>query len=174
MEPLNQEERNKAMIRFMVFFTVTLVLAVLAFYFDVLTRNASADINREKLKRYVGTEIEMNRMLKEFNGANVMIDKISFNPSDATAHEGSYQKVKNKLDEFSSKDSLLKPVSDTLEMCLRKIAALKFEYADRLKNGETLTKKDAIITSLEAEKKKLEDDLDDLEDDLKDCRSNKN
>lgn len=173
MEPLNQEERSKALIRFMSFFTVTLVLTVLAFYFNVLTRNASADINREKLKRFIGTETEMNRILKDFNGVNVMIDKISFNPSDATAHEGNYQKVKDKLDEFSSKDSLLRPVCDTLKTCLRRIAALKFEYADRLKDGETMTKKDALITSLQAEKKKLEEDLEDMEDDLNDCKNSK-
>lgn len=173
MEPLNQEERSKALIRFMSFFTVTLVLTVLAFYFNVLTRSASADINREKLKRFVGTETEMNRLLKDFSGVNVMIDKISFNPSDATAHEANYQKVKDRLDEFASKDSLLRPVCDTLKTCLRRIAALKFDYADRLKDGETMTKKDAQISSLQAENERLKSDMTKLEVDLKICNSNK-
>ena len=87
MEPLNQEERNKAMIRFMVFFSVTLVLTVFAFYFDVMTRNKSAEINREKLKRYTNSEKELDRLMVYYGKTKESIARIQFDTNKTWAQE---------------------------------------------------------------------------------------
>lgn len=173
MEPLNQEERSKAMIRFMSFFTVTLLLTVFAFYFNVLTKNQSADANRDKLKRYSNTEKELNSILKEVDVLNVMLQKITYNKLDESAHSLTHKKFKDSLDSLKTNDPLLKPVCDTLSFLMYSLGQYKFNEAEALKNGETMSKKDADITRLEQQLDGKEKELTTAKDDLMKCISSK-
>jgi hypothetical protein len=173
MEPLNQEERSKAMIRFMSFFTVTLLLTVFAFYFDVLTRNQSADSNREKLKRYSNTEKELNSILKEVDMLNGMIQKITYNKLDESAHSLTHKKFKDSLDSLKTNDPLLKPVCDTLNFLMYSLAQHKFDEAESLKNGETMSKKEADIKSLENKLTEKEKELTTAKEQLTQCMLSK-
>jgi hypothetical protein len=173
MEPLNQEERSKAMIRFMSFFTVTLLLTVFAFYFDVLTRNQSADSNREKLKRYSNTEKELNSILKEVDLLNGMLQKITYNKLDESAHSLTHKKFKDSLDSLKTNNPLLKPVCDTLNFLMYSLAQYKFNEAESLKNGETMSKKDADITKLERQLEEKGKELNTVQMQLNTCQSSK-
>ncbi|MFN5621710.1 MAG: hypothetical protein ACK478_10435 [Flavobacteriales bacterium] len=166
---MNQEERSKAMIRFMVFFTVTLILTVFAFYFDVLTRNESAEINREKLKRYTNSEKERDRLLGYCTKTRESINRISFDPNKPGAHELAYQAVKDTLDKFKTEDTFLAEITDELRLCMQQMAVHQRDNADRIKNGETLNKKDDEIKGLKEDIKELEGQLEDSEEALKAC-----
>jgi hypothetical protein len=170
MEPLNQEERSKAMIRFMAFFAITIVLAVFAIYFDVLTQRKSGDINRERLKRFTNTEAELNRILMEYGKINSSIDGITFNPNDPSTHVMRHDLVRKNLDTFISRDSLLKPAVDTLQTCLKKLALNKYNFAEDVKNGNTKGKIEAENKELKEKVKSLETDLKDVTEELNGCK----
>lgn len=174
MEPLNQEERSKAMIRFMSFFTVTIVLAIVAIYFDVLTHKTSADLNIERLKRYNNTEKELNDMLKDVDALNVLLQKITYNKSDESAHSLNHKKFKDSLDSLKTSDQLLKPVCDTLNFLMFSLAQMKFDDAEDQKNGETLSKKDAVIQKLEQDLAAKEKELVTAKEQLNACMMSRN
>jgi hypothetical protein len=169
MEPLNQEERSKAMIRFMVFFSVTLVLTVFAFYFDVMTRNKSAEINREKLKKYTNSERELDRLMLYFTKTKESIDRITFDKNKTGAHELAYKAVSDTLDKFKTEDEFLVPVTDALRLSLQQLAINQRDGAEAIKNGETMSKKEAEIKSLEEKVKLLEEKVEEKENALNIC-----
>lgn len=173
MEPLNQEERSKAMIRFMVFFSVTLMLTVFAFYFDVLTRNKSAEINREKLKRYTNSEKELDRLMIYYGKTKESIARIQFDKNKTGAHELLYSAVKDTLDKFKTDDPFLAPATDALRMCLQELAINQRNAAEAIKQGETMSKKDAEIKSLKDEIGLLEEQLAAKDEALDKCNSSK-
>lgn len=173
MEPLNQEERSKAMIRFMVFFSVTLMLTVFAFYFDVMTRNKSAEINREKLKRYTNSEKELDRLMVYYGKTKESIARIQFDNNKTGAHELLYKSVSDTIDNLKTDDPFLTPATNALRQCLQELAINQRNTAEAIKQGETMSKKDADIKSLKADVERLEEQLAAKDEALDKCNSSK-
>lgn len=73
---LNNNERNKAFLKFLFFFVITVVLITGAIYFDMRIPSKENDVLRRQVSRYRTQSIAQEKFVTSMDEAKVLIDSL--------------------------------------------------------------------------------------------------
>jgi hypothetical protein len=152
MEPLNKEERSKAMIKFMSFFVITIVLVVIAVFFDQITKKKADSHLREERDKY-------KAQLDEYTNVKTSLDSCAhyIGLLELVASEVKQKDYKQKSEDFWKviHDLAVKQPNNAIFKGLDKSLERLIYYTDKsvtsTLKGESLEKCQAAQKQLEAE-----------------------
>lgn len=153
MEPLNQPQRRKAFINFLLFFTITAALIIAAVLFSVQVPFKQNEQLREQMnvveKERDFTEVFLNKM----NSANNLLDSLDKKEVNVDLVDGKLKEKLADMDAMIEKDSLsAKDLYQNVVANLSELHAAKKELRDA-------TGKDASLGDLKQQISQLKDDL---------------
>ncbi|MCW3105916.1 MAG: hypothetical protein JWQ09_422 [Segetibacter sp.] len=153
MEPLNQPQRRKAFINFLIFFTITAILIIATVFLSVQVPFKQNDQLREQMSRVEKekdfTEVFLNKM----NATNNLLDSLDKKDGNVDLIDGKIKEKLTDMDAMIEKDSLaVKDLYQNIVANLSQIHAAKKELRDA-------TSKDASLGDLKQQISQLKDDL---------------
>lgn len=153
MEPLNQPQRRKAFVNFLIFFTITAALIVAAVLFSVQVPFKQNDKLREQIgmveKEKDFTLIFYNKM----NATNNLLDSLDKKDVNVDLLDG---KIKEKLTDM---DAMIEKDSVTTKDFYQNIVANLSQIHAAKKELREATSKDASMGELKQQISQLKDDL---------------
>ncbi len=161
MDPLNTQERNSAFMKFILIFVVTMVLVLIAAFFDVVVPRKE---NRDLIKQNRMLQDQMRaqeQILEKMDSIKVLLIKLDQPNADVTTLDASIASMIIQMQAYENDSTTLGRIMKSVNIAY---TGLKNEKLGALKKMGTS----------DEEIKDLEDKLENAEEDLKDCEKAKN
>jgi hypothetical protein len=155
MEPINGQERTNATIRFMVLFFVTMLVVVIAVFFDQIVGNKSNADNGQNFKRCMEQLSSNDQFTNRLTQISAQLSKLNKADNDF-AYGQSLSELNAELTLFKSENAKLDTASA--------------QYKQNLKIHNILSDFGQAYDKLNAEKSKLRADYDKVARELDDCK----
>ncbi len=153
MEPLNQKERKKAFVNFLIFFTITTALVIAAVLFSAQVPFKQNEQLREQMKLADREKDFSERFLNNMNSANNLLDSLDKKEANVVLIDGKISEKLKDMDAMIDKDSVsVKDLYQNVVASLSELHAAKKELRDA-------TGKDASLGDLKQQVSQLKDDL---------------
>jgi|GEM_PF-6227413 len=166
MEPLNTQERNSALIKFIAFFVVAMVLVVSATFFDFLFGKKAQDARRVELIELRESADRMKRMVPFMDSLRVHIGRITEGYSILKG-ETEARRYIDSLARFKNDLGISGELATRLDPLYLSFLERSMNEANAKKNGETLGDLKNDVKELEGEIKDLEKEIKDKDDEIR-------
>jgi len=153
MEPLNQPERRKAFVNFLIFFTITAALIVAAVLFSVEVPFKQNDQLRQQMKLVDRDRDFSERFLNNMNATNNLLDSLDKKDVNLVLIDGKISERLKDMDAMIDKDSV--EVKDFYQNVVANLS----ELHSAKKELREATSKDASLGELKQQISQLKDDL---------------
>jgi len=167
MKALNYKEKSDAITKFVLIFIITLIIAIVAIYYN-MTFKSELSANKEKqIKTYREYRKNEKQITAKFDSLELKIDKLG--KSNISAKFESDEILKQiDFEKLANDDSLNIKITARLNRLFIKYLDVKLKY-DQLSND--LAEEKGNIGEAATELDDLKSELKDAKDELRDCQA---